>query len=84
MGGEGLGFQQAGEIKMADGDRYLINVGSVGQPRDGDPRASFATFQSEDRIIEFHRVCYDIKKAQDGIIKAELPRDLATRLGMGF
>ncbi|MFQ6103189.1 MAG: metallophosphoesterase family protein [Candidatus Glassbacteria bacterium] len=83
-GGDGLRVHQPGEVKLVKGERYLINVGSVGQPRDGDPRASFATYRSDNRTIEFHRIPYDIEKTQDGIIKADLPLDLATRLGIGF
>jgi diadenosine tetraphosphatase ApaH/serine/threonine PP2A family protein phosphatase len=63
--------------------RYLINPGSVGQPRDGDWRAAFAVYDSEDRIVIFYRVPYNLKRAQDRILAANLPQRLATRLAAG-
>ncbi|MBZ5673047.1 MAG: metallophosphatase family protein [Acidobacteriia bacterium] len=62
---------------------YLINPGSVGQPRDGDPRAAYALYSPEDRTIEYRRVPYDIGKAAAKILKAELPESLAMRLFEG-
>jgi len=63
--------------------KYLINPGSAGQPRDGDPRAAFAIFDTEALTIEFHRVPYDVKAAQKTIIDNKLPERLATRLSVG-
>ncbi len=63
--------------------RYLINPGSVGQPRDGDWRAAFALFDTDSRIVTYYRVPYDVEKAMDAIIEAELPERLATRLTQG-
>ena len=63
---------------------YLINPGSVGQPRDGDPRAAYALYSPEDRTIEYGRVPYDIGKAAAKILKAELPDSLAMRLFEGI
>jgi diadenosine tetraphosphatase ApaH/serine/threonine PP2A family protein phosphatase len=63
--------------------RYLINPGSVGQPRDGDPRAAFAIYDSEMQVVSFHRVAYDIAAAQKRILEAQLPERLATRLADG-
>jgi diadenosine tetraphosphatase ApaH/serine/threonine PP2A family protein phosphatase len=63
--------------------RYLINPGSVGQPRDGDWRAGFAVFDSDASIIAFYRVPYNLKRAQDRILAADLPQRLATRLAAG-
>lgn len=68
---------------LEDGTHYLINPGSVGQPRDGDWRAAFAIFDSEAKTVSFHRVPYDLKTAQDRIRAANLPPRLATRLAMG-
>jgi len=62
---------------------YLINPGSVGQPRDGDPRAAYALYSPEDRTIEYKRVPYDIGKAAAKILQAELPESLALRLFEG-
>jgi len=63
---------------------YLINPGSVGQPRDGDPRAAYALYSPEDRTIEYRRVPYDIGKAAAKILQAELPESLALRLFEGI
>jgi predicted phosphodiesterase len=63
--------------------RYLLNPGSVGQPRDGDPRASFAIADLEHRAIEFWRVSYDIKQVQERMRTAHLPEPLAHRLTLG-
>ena len=63
---------------------YLINPGSVGQPRDGDPRAAYALYSPEDRTVEFGRVPYDIGKAAAKILRAELPESLALRLFEGL
>jgi len=63
--------------------RYLINPGSIGQPRDGDWRAAFALYDTGSRIVTYHRVPYDVKKTQERIIKADLPQRLARRLAEG-
>ena len=63
--------------------RYIINVGSVGQPRDGDPRASFAVYDTGANRVEFYREEYDITTAQRRIRDAGLPEILATRLAHG-
>jgi predicted phosphodiesterase len=62
---------------------YLINPGSVGQPRDGDPRASYAIFDDEARRVDYHRVEYDVAGAQKKIHDAGLPPILADRLSVG-
>lgn len=62
---------------------YLINPGSVGQPRDGDPRASFLVFDTEKREISLFRVAYDIETAAKKILQQELPPYLAHRLFYG-
>ena len=63
--------------------RYLINPGSVGQPRDGDWRAAFALFDTDAQVVHFHRTPYNLKDAQDRIFAAKLPPRLATRLAAG-
>ena len=70
-------------FKLKPGVRYLINPGSIGQPRDGNPLASFAIFDSESRMVSIHRIAYRVREAQDKILKAGLPRPLADRLGIG-
>jgi predicted phosphodiesterase len=63
--------------------RYLLNPGSVGQPRDSDPRAAFAIADMEHRTVEFWRVEYDIPAVQQRMRKAELPEALIQRLVVG-
>jgi diadenosine tetraphosphatase ApaH/serine/threonine PP2A family protein phosphatase len=64
-------------------DRWILNPGSVGQPRDGDPRAAYLMIDLEQRVAEFHRVEYDIAGAQREIREAGLPAGLAARLERG-
>ncbi|MDD3374658.1 MAG: metallophosphoesterase family protein [Candidatus Omnitrophica bacterium] len=64
--------------------RYLVNVGSVGQPRDRHPDAAYCVYDTKEKTIELKRVSYDIKKAQDKIIAAGLPEVLASRLFLGL
>jgi predicted phosphodiesterase len=71
-------------LSISPEKRYLINPGSVGQPRDGDPRAAFLVYNSTDHFIIFHRVEYDIRTCQDKVIRAGLPPQLAERLGEGW
>jgi len=63
--------------------RYLVNPGSVGQPRDRDPRAAYAIYSPETRSIEYRRAEYDIQAAATKIMIAGLPQVLATRLFEG-
>ena len=63
--------------------RYMINPGSVGQPRDGDSRAAFALFDTDAFTVTYCRVKYDVAAAQQKIIAADLPERLATRLAQG-
>lgn len=70
-------------LKLDPNKRYLINPGSVGQPRDRCPLASFATYDSETRVLRIHRVRYDIAATQANILAAGLPSPLAERLSLG-
>jgi predicted phosphodiesterase len=70
-------------IKVTLGRKYFINVGSVGQPRDGDPRAAYVVYDMANSLIELRRVKYDIQAAQKKIIDAGLPARVATRLAVG-
>jgi diadenosine tetraphosphatase ApaH/serine/threonine PP2A family protein phosphatase len=63
---------------------YLVNPGSVGQPRDGDPRAAYALYSPEERAVEFRRVAYDVDRAAAKIRAAGLPEFLAARLHEGL
>lgn len=71
-------------IKIEDRFRYLINPGSIGQPRDGNPMASFIIYDSKKKSVTIQRVPYDISKAQSKILEAGLPQMLATRLSSGI
>jgi predicted phosphodiesterase len=62
---------------------YMINPGSVGQPRDGDPRAAYVLYNPEESFLIFYRLPYDIRKAQQKIRRAGLPPILADRLAAG-
>lgn len=64
-------------------NRMLINPGSVGQPRDGDPQAAFAIFDTDAMTITHHRVPYDIATTQNRMRKADLPDSLISRLRFG-
>lgn len=63
---------------------YLINPGSIGQPRDNDPRASFAIFDSDKMLINIIRYRYPFRETQSKIINNDLPRFLAERLAFGY
>lgn len=69
---------------IAKTGKTTINVGSVGQPRDGDPRACYVRFYPGTHHVEFHRVEYDVKSAQNAIRKAGLPAFAAKRLEQGL
>ncbi len=70
-------------LPIEAGVRYLVNPGSVGQPRDGDPRAAFAVYDGRDRSLRLRRVEYAVAAAQQKITAAGLPSSLANRLGLG-
>ena len=72
-----------GDVVELEDRRLIVNPGGVGQPRDGDPRASYAIHDTEARTIALHRVEYDIASAQGKIRKAGLPAYLAERLAHG-
>jgi predicted phosphodiesterase len=65
------------------GDKVLVNPGSIGQPRDGDPRASFLIWDDEENVLEFHRAEYDVTATQARMREAQLPEFLASRLVFG-
>jgi predicted phosphodiesterase len=71
------------QIKIQVGRKYFINVGSVGQPRDGNPQAAYATYDLFENVVELHRLDYDIQATQKKIRAAGLPERLATRLELG-
>jgi predicted phosphodiesterase len=63
--------------------RYLINVGSVGQPRDRDPRACYAIYDSNEVSVTYHRLDYDVEAAQAKMCRADMPQMLIERLEVG-
>jgi diadenosine tetraphosphatase ApaH/serine/threonine PP2A family protein phosphatase len=71
------------EIALGVGSRYIVNVGSVGQPRDRDPRAAYVLWDTAARRLSVRRVSYDIAAARRKIIAAGLPGFLADRLAAG-
>jgi diadenosine tetraphosphatase ApaH/serine/threonine PP2A family protein phosphatase len=72
-----------GPLTLEGAGRYLVNVGSVGQPRDGNPDAAYVVFDTESASVELHRVPYDIATARSKILAAGLPRVLGDRLERG-
>ncbi len=76
-------FVRNSEITLQDEKRYIINVGSVGQPRDGNVRACYIIYNIEAKHIQYHRVEYDIATTQKKIRDAGLPEILAERLAQG-
>jgi len=76
-------YRQVDELSLDGDSRYLVNVGSVGQPRDGNPDACFLVFDGGERTIKYHRVPYDIEGSQRDILETEIPRELAQRLSIG-
>jgi diadenosine tetraphosphatase ApaH/serine/threonine PP2A family protein phosphatase len=71
------------ELHLIRTAHYLINPGSVGQPRDGDCRAGFALYDTERDTVWFYRIPYDIEQAKKRILDARLPERLASRLSLG-
>lgn len=70
-------------VNISLGTKYFINVGSVGQPRDGNPDSAYAVYDMKAKTVELRRVPYDIKAVQDKIHQAGLPERLASRLEAG-
>ncbi|AKU90890.1 metallophosphoesterase family protein [Vulgatibacter incomptus] len=75
---------EAERFRLAEGVRYLVSAGSVGQPRDGDSRACFATFDTVSREVAWHRVAYDIEASARRIFDADLPVNFGKRLFLGI
>ena len=73
----------AHEISLREGSKYFVNPGSVGQPRDGDPRAAYAVVDVARKRIELFRVPYAVEQAQAKVAEAGLPEALVRRLGVG-
>jgi len=81
--GENIEYIAGSGTTISEEKKYLVNVGSIGQPRDGDWRASFCIWDRDEETIEIRRLEYDVEKAQKKILDAGLPKPLAYRLGEG-
>ena len=82
-GGFHLG-QGLADFRMGVGTRYIVNVGSVGQPRDGNPKAAYCVFDSKNLTLKIRRVQYDVALSSLKIVQSRLPRSLAERLPLGL
>lgn len=80
---DNVSYAQISRLRLNPKMKYLVNPGSVGQPRDRDRRAAFAIYDSEEHEILFYRVPYDIARSQERILQAGLPPMLAMRLEDG-
>lgn len=84
QGADGYRFLPVPQTISLDRDhRFIVNVGSVGQPRDRDPRAAYAVWDTEASCVTLHRVPYDLAATQAKIYRAGLPRILGERLAFG-
>jgi diadenosine tetraphosphatase ApaH/serine/threonine PP2A family protein phosphatase len=72
------------KFQLRPGWKYIVSVGSVGQPRDFDPRASYTVYDSETRTFEFKRVEYDVKTSAAKILSSDLEPNFGTRLFLGI
>jgi len=77
-------YLQDDAVKVEERGKYIINVGSVGQPRDGDWRTCLCIYDSEEKIVRFKRLEYNVKKTVDKILNNKLPPLLAFRLYEGW
>lgn len=71
-------------VPAAELNRQIFNSGSIGQPRDGDPRASYLIYDTDKKVVEFYRVAYDVARAGEKILAAGLPKLYAQRLVNGL
>jgi len=79
-----IALTSGGRIEIKEGFRYMINCGSVGQPRDGEPTAACGLYDTGERTVKVMRAPYDVRTAQKKIRAAGLPQALADRLSVGF
>ena len=81
--GEEIWYTQETEIPLGDFSKTIVNVGSVGQPRDDNPKAAYALYDTDRQLVTLRRVEYDVETAQQKILDAGLPEVLAARLLIG-
>ena len=72
------------DVQLDNASLWLVNPGSVGQPRDGDPRASFVTYDDHKKVVSYHRIDYDVPKSSRKVVNAGLPPQLGQRLLLGI
>jgi predicted phosphodiesterase len=77
-------LSSGGRIEIAPQYRYIISPCSVGQPRDRNPQASFAYFDDAQKVVEVHRVTYDVMRVRERMEQARLPAQLGDRLAIGY
>ncbi len=80
---ENLFYKPLGNLQLEDKKKYIINVGSAGQPRDADARAAYVIYDTESKTVQLKRIGYDFKVTQKKILQAGLPEFLAERLAEG-
>jgi len=80
---ENIYHRKSNKIILEESTKYIIDVGSVGQPRDENPQAAYCIYDTVKKEIEIKRVAYNLKAAKDKIIKAGLPKFLGERLAVG-
>jgi diadenosine tetraphosphatase ApaH/serine/threonine PP2A family protein phosphatase len=78
-----LSYSQETCINIKAGNKYIVNVGSVGQPRDGNPDAAYCIYDTDKKKIQMKRIAYDIENTRKKIIDANLPKFLGDRLLTG-
>ncbi|OGW53695.1 MAG: hypothetical protein A2Y81_08710 [Nitrospirae bacterium RBG_13_43_8] len=81
--GRHLSYLYREKVRISKGERMIVNVGSIGQPRDGDPRLCFCVYDTDNGSVELKKLSYDVAKTQKKIINAGLPCFLADRLSSG-
>jgi len=80
---DAVSYRQDSSLIIEKGNKYIINVGSVGQPRDGDPHSTYCIYDTEAKKIEIKRAGYDTRAVRDKIYAAGLPKYLGDRLILG-
>jgi diadenosine tetraphosphatase ApaH/serine/threonine PP2A family protein phosphatase len=78
------GFSRKSKLVLNADQRYIVNVGSIGQPRDGNPKTCFCVYNDDTKEIEYIRLNYDLEKTREKIVRAGLPVFLADRLIKGY
>jgi len=79
----GINYSRAALVSLKQDHKYIVNTGSVGQPRDGDPRACYSIYDTDKKEVQIKRVAYNVDTAREKIIAAALPQYLGDRLITG-